>query len=83
MSHRIAEYVQFVAESLVDDSDAVNVTEEWEDGELFVDVDVAEKDRGRVIGKQGRLIRSIRVVVRAAGGREGIDANVELVEDDG
>lgn len=82
MSHRIAEYVQFITESLVENPDSVNVTEEWDDGELFVDIDVAASDRGRVIGKQGRLIRSVRVVVRASGGREGIDASVELVEDD-
>jgi predicted RNA-binding protein YlqC (UPF0109 family) len=80
MSQQIVEYVQYVVESLVDDSDAVKVTESMEDGELFVDVEVADNERGRVIGKQGRLIRSLRVVVRASAGRDGTRATVELLE---
>lgn len=78
----IADYVQFVVEQLVDNSDAVNVTESEENGELFVDIEVDPSDRGRVIGKNGRLIRSLRVVVRAAAGRDGSTANVELLEDE-
>src|SRR6478735_3223323 len=78
----IADYVQFVVEQLVDNSDAVNVTEQMENGELFVDIEVDPSDRGRVIGKNGRLIRSLRVVVRAAAGRDGSTANVELLEDE-
>ena len=59
-----------------------NVTEQLEGDELFVDIEVEQPDRGRVIGKNGRLIRSLRVVVRAAAGRDGSTALVELVEDD-
>lgn len=82
MSERILEYVQYVVEQLVDESESVNVTESWEDGELFVDVEVGDDERGRIIGRQGRLIRSLRVVVRAAAGRDGNRATVELVEND-
>lgn len=78
----IADYVQFVVEQLVDNSDQVNVTESEENGELYVDIEVDPSDRGRVIGKNGRLIRSLRVVVRAAAGRDGSTANVELLEDE-
>lgn len=77
---QIVDYVQYVVESLVDNPDAVNVTESWEDGELFLDVEVADDERGRVIGKGGRLIRSLRVIVRAAAGRDGTRASVEIVE---
>jgi predicted RNA-binding protein YlqC (UPF0109 family) len=79
---QIVDYVQYVVESLVDNPDAVNVTESWEDGELFIDVEVADDERGRVIGKGGRLIRSLRVIVRAAAGRDGTRASVEIVEPD-
>ena len=82
MSNRIAEYVEFVVESLVDDPESVNVTEGYEGDDLYVDVEVAPGERGRVIGRQGRVIRSLRVVVRAAAGRDGSRATVELVEDD-
>lgn len=81
-SGQIADYVQYVVEQLVDNSDAVSVTEQQEGDELFVDIEVDGPDRGRVIGKNGRLIRSLRVVVRAAAGRDGSTAMVELIEDD-
>lgn len=81
-SGQIADYVQYVVEQLVENSDAVNVSEQVEGDELFVDIEVERGDRGRVIGKNGRLIRSLRVVVRAAAGRDGTTALVELVEDD-
>lgn len=82
-TQQILNYVQYVVESLVDEPDAVRVTESWENDELFVDVEVADDERGRIIGKGGRMIRSMRVVVRAAAGRDGNRASVELVENDG
>ena len=81
-SGQIGDYVQYVVEQLVENSESVNVTEQVEGDELFVDIEVDKSDRGRVIGKNGRLIRSLRVVVRAAAGRDGTTALVELVEDD-
>ena len=81
-TEQIVDYVSYVVESLVDDPESVKVTESWEGDELFVDVEVAENERGRIIGKQGRLIRSMRVVVRAAAGRDGTRASVELLEGD-
>jgi uncharacterized protein len=81
-SGQIADYVQYVVEQLVDNSESVNVTEQVEGEDLYVDIEVDRPDRGRVIGKNGRLIRSMRVVVRAAAGRDGSTAHVELVEED-
>jgi predicted RNA-binding protein YlqC (UPF0109 family) len=81
-SGQIAEYVEYVVEQLVENSDSVNVSSEVEGDDLYVDIEVERADRGRVIGKNGRLIRSLRVVVRAAAGRDGSTAHVELVEDD-
>lgn len=81
-SEQIADYVQYVVEQLVENTETVNVTESVENDELFVDIEVDPADRGRVIGKNGRLIRSLRVVVRAAAGRDGSSASVELLEDD-
>ncbi len=81
-SGQIADYVQYVVEQLVENSENVNVSEQVDGDELFVDIEVDRPDRGRVIGKNGRLIRSLRVVVRAAAGRDGSTALVELVEDD-
>lgn len=81
-TEQILNYVQYVVEALVDEPDAVKVTESWENDELFVDVEVADDERGRIIGKGGRMIRSMRVVVRAAAGRDGNRASVELVETD-
>lgn len=81
-SGQIADYVQYVVEQLVENSENVNVSEQVDGDELFVDIEVDRPDRGRVIGKNGRLIRSLRVVVRAAAGRDGTTALVELVEED-
>jgi predicted RNA-binding protein YlqC (UPF0109 family) len=79
---QISDYVQFVVEHLVDNNEGVSVNPTVEGDDLYVDIEVDKADRGRVIGKNGRLIRSLRVVVRAAAGRDGTTAHVELVEDD-
>ena len=61
------ELVEFIAKSLVDYPDQVVVTETEEaDGTLLVDLKVAPDDMGKVIGKKGRIAKSIRTVVRAA-----------------
>lgn len=69
-----------VAKGLVEDKDAVQVTADELDAEGVVvyHLHVAEDDMGRVIGKQGRIAKAIRVVMRAAAVREGIKAMVEI-----
>ena len=69
-----------VAKGLVEDKDAVRVTvdEPREDGTVVYHLSVAENDMGRVIGKQGRIAKAIRVVMRAAAVRKGEKAVVEI-----
>lgn len=68
-----------VAKGLVEDKDAVKVTvdEANEDGIIVYHLTVAD-DMGRVIGKQGRIAKAIRVVMRAAAVREGTKVMVEI-----
>ena len=69
-----------VARGLVDNKDAVAVTvdDPREDGTIVYHLHVAEDDMGRVIGKQGRIAKAIRIVMRAAAVRQGEKAIVEI-----
>ena len=69
-----------VARVLVEDKDAVQVTVDpvREDGTVVYHLTVAEDDMGRVIGKQGRIAKAIRVVMRAAAVRQGEKVVVEI-----
>ena len=69
-----------VARGLVEDKAAVTVPADAprEDGAVVSHLSVAESDLGRVIGKQGRIAKAIRVVVRAAAVRQGEKAMVEI-----
>lgn len=73
------ELVRFIAKSLVDDPEAVQV-ETKKDGEYTViELHVAPGDMGKVIGKQGRIAKAIRTVVKAASTRENAKYMVEIV----
>ncbi len=69
-----------LAKGLVDNKQAVTVTadEPNEDNVVVYHLNVAQEDMGRVIGKQGRIAKAIRVVMRAAGVREGVKVMVEI-----
>ena len=70
-----------VVRSIVDDPEAVKV-EGFPDGDKIVlEVRVGEGDLGRVIGRRGRTAMSIRTVVRAAAERDGVDVDVDFVDD--
>ena len=60
------ELLLYIARSLVDHPDQVTVTEVENDGELTLELRVAPEDMGKVIGKQGRIAKALRAVVRAA-----------------
>ena len=74
------ELLEFIARELVDDPDAVEVTEAEDDRGLLLSLHVAPDDMGKVIGRAGRTARAIRSVIRAAGTRAGVHASVEIVD---
>ena len=63
------ELVEVIAKALVDNPDEVVVSETEKDKVIVVDLKVAQSDMGKVIGKQGRIAKAIRTVVRAAGSK--------------
>ncbi len=75
------EVLEYVARALVDEPDAVEVTEIEGDGSVMLKLKVAPDDMGKVIGKRGRTVRAIRSVVRAAGSLQGVSTMVEIVEE--
>ena len=76
----VRDVLEYIARNLVDDPDAVEVTEVSGNGGVVLKLKVAPEDMGKVIGKGGRTARAIRAVVRAAGTKDGVAASVEIVE---
>ncbi len=70
-----------VVRSIVDDADAVRVEGIPSKGRIKLQVKVGPGDLGRVIGRRGRTAQSIRTVVRAAGTRDGVEVDVDFVDD--
>ena len=66
------ELVEVIAKSLVDYPDEVNVTETENEKAIVLELRVAQSDMGKVIGKQGRIAKAIRSVVKAAASKEEI-----------
>lgn len=75
------EVVEVIARALVDNPDQVTVTETETDNEINVELKVAQSDMGKVIGKQGRIAKAIRSVVKAASSKESRKVNVDIVND--
>jgi predicted RNA-binding protein YlqC (UPF0109 family) len=76
----VAELLEELARRLVDEPDAVRVERaEGEDGALLLRLHVAEGDVGKVIGRQGRIARALRTVVRAGGPHAGRRLQLEIV----
>jgi predicted RNA-binding protein YlqC (UPF0109 family) len=73
------ELVEYIARSLATNPEAVKVTETIEDGQVILRLEVAPEDKGKVIGRQGRVAQAIRVLVRVAAIKEGTRALLEIV----
>ena len=73
------ELVEVIAKALVDSPDEVVVTEKAEGRNIMIELHVAPSDMGKVIGKQGRIAKAIRAVVKAASTRENVKVDVEIV----
>ena len=72
--------VQVIAMSLVDHPDLVSVTETETEKSIVVELKVAPEDMGKVIGKQGRIAKSIRTVVKAAATKDDKKVVVEILQ---
>jgi len=76
MASPAANLVEFIAKAIVTNPDAVRVSES--DGGRMIELETAEDDRGRVIGRQGRVAKAIRAVLAAS--RGGRDARLDIVD---
>ena len=74
------ELLTYIVQSLVDNPEQVSVTERKADGETVYEVRVADGDMGKVIGRQGRIAKEIRTVVRSYAQRTGAKVSVDIVD---
>ena len=74
------ELVKIIALSLVDEPDMIDVRTVEEGGETTIELRVAENDMGKIIGKQGRIAKAMRTVVKAAALRENKRVSVEIIQ---
>ena len=73
------ELVEVIAKSLVDHPEDVRVEEEQEDRQVTLELRVDEDDMGKVIGRQGRIAKAMRTVVKAAATRENKKVSVDII----
>jgi predicted RNA-binding protein YlqC (UPF0109 family) len=72
--------VEFLTRTLVEDPDSVRVEEVTENGDIVLEISVAEDDLGRVIGRGGKVANALRSVAKAAGARDETRVMVEILE---
>jgi len=74
------ELVEYIVKCLVDSKDEVSVVETKEEDTVILTVKVAQAEMGRVIGKEGRIIKSIREIVRAYSAKEKLKVMINVEE---
>ena len=74
------ELLTFLAQSLVDHPDAVTVNEHVGEGETVLELRVAPDDMGKVIGRQGRIAKEIRTLVRSVAQKNGTKVTVDIID---
>ncbi len=75
-----SELLAFIAKTLVRDPSAVSVEEILDEQSRTVNLRVAPSDRGRVIGKEGRMAKALRTILAVASSRDGMRARLEIVD---
>ncbi len=78
-ANSIADLLKFIVVRLVDNPDDVDVSEVEGERNTILELKVNDEDMGKVIGKKGRIIKSLRIVLRAAAIHEGKSISIELV----
>jgi len=72
--------LDYITRAIVDDADSIEIEAEERRGRVELRLHVAPDDMGKVIGKRGRVVQAIRTLVRAAAARDGLDADVDIVD---
>ncbi|MEC4273882.1 KH domain-containing protein [Adlercreutzia sp. R25] len=81
LTEDLAGLTDAIVRPLVDEADELDITaSETEDGNIIVEIRVNPEDAGKVIGRQGRVIKAIRTLARAAASRSGKLVDVELID---
>jgi predicted RNA-binding protein YlqC (UPF0109 family) len=73
------ELIEYIAKSIVNAPDQVEVTEETSDQGITLKLKVADEDKGRVIGKQGRIAEAMRTLIRVKAAKAGTRATLEIL----
>ena len=73
------ELIEYVVRGLVEQPDKVQVSEVRQGNLTIYELEVAEEDVGKIIGRQGRMINALRALVKASAVRRGVRVNVEVV----
>ena len=76
---RMKELVEYVSRAIVNEPDQVSVTDELGPDGIVLQLQVAPDDKGRVIGKQGRVAQSLRTILRVMATRAGTKAKLEIL----
>ena len=71
--------IEYIAKSIVNSPDEVKVTEDEEGGRIVFRLEVSPDDKGKVIGRNGRVVQSIRLLLRVASVKKGTRAVLEIV----
>jgi len=74
------ELLTYIAQNLVEHPEAVSVTEHAGEGETVLELRVSPDDMGKVIGRQGRIAKEIRTLMRSVAQRKGTKVSVEIVD---
>ena len=73
------ELIEYIAKSIVNSPDDVVVTEETDEQGVILKLQVADEDKGRVIGKQGRIAEALRALIRVKAAKAGTRASLEII----
>ncbi|CAG7587407.1 KH domain-containing protein [Peptoniphilus senegalensis] len=76
----MVELIEYIAKSLVDDPSSVDVTMTENDDSIDITLKVASNDMGKVIGKQGRIAKAIRAILKAVSLKKDVKVNLEIEE---
>ena len=72
------ELIEYIAKAIADSPDAVKVTEVQEEDRIVIRLEVAPEDKGKVIGREGRVVQAMRTLLRVAAVKKGTRATLEI-----